>query len=762
MSGLRLALSLVLSMAGTWAGEAAVLPDKGNPDYLYCEDFESGREQTGALPPFSITGRQGVRAGAGWKSGFGYSNVLVENNGLPPYPEVRFPRHDGVLFAQYMVQVPANYYIGRGDHGYYLFDAAKGKGGKDGGMAVVDHATDHRPWLDPEWDPNGFSVLRGSGYHRILRSFEGHEPGRRGQWHSYQVMIVPSQKDPAVGRMKVWVDGVLSNFCKHDTISSFDTFWISNYWHSLEYVPKDTVSNVFESFTAPPHPAFEILLDNLIISKQFVEFGPNRAQVERLRITGLKPDALTLRFDSTVPARSIAVQWGEEGADWRKHAVTAAGTVEAPGYFHAVDLAGMKPGKRYALVAIVEDAKGRRLESSPLVVAARAEAYPDLIPGKAAAVDATGAAGAWKGEIFLGRDFSGAPAMVRTFESLSSVSWPGVDAELGLDTTQALSIRYSKRARFAGGPHVFRFAAYDGLRITLDGEVLHDKVRRTQGHYSNTGMLRRDIVAGEHDLVVEHTVWREKDWEQGASKQVAVRITPGPGADPPQCLAQAIYSTRFHKPEEPAYCGRWSTEVEATVEFGETPAYGQSAKGDGRYPFIKLGKLEVGKNYHWRATAVDGLGNRTVTPDATFICGDTLAPRKILCSLKRSSDTAVELSFGAPGEDGRHGQAASYDIRWSDRPLTVATWETATRLTNPPAPQTSGKGELIILEGLPTGKTWHVAVRAIDQAGQAGLLSNIVSDPPGPEVMDCDGDGFGVGSLKGPDPDDYDARVPAR
>jgi hypothetical protein len=183
MSGLRLMASLALAGAGAWAGEAAVLPDKGNPDYLYSEDFESGREQTGALPPFSITGRHGVRAGAGWKSGFGYSNVLVENNGLPPYPEVRFPRHDGVLFAHYMVQVPANYYIGRGDHGYYLFDSAKGKGGKDGGMAVVDHATDHRPWLDPEWDPNGFSVLRGSGYHRILRSFEGHEPGRRGQWH---------------------------------------------------------------------------------------------------------------------------------------------------------------------------------------------------------------------------------------------------------------------------------------------------------------------------------------------------------------------------------------------------------------------------------------------------------------------------------------------------------------------------------------------------------------------------------------------------
>lgn len=755
---MRQLIAVLLLAGSTWAGEAAVLPDPANPDYLYCEDFESGRERTGALPVFSLGGRHGVREGAGFQSKFGYSNVLVENNGLPPYPEVRFPRYDGIIFVHYMVKVPDNFYLGRADHGYYLFDSTVGKGK---GMSVVDHATDHGLWLDPEWDPHSIANLRGSGYHRMVRSFEGYEPARRGQWHAYQLMIVPSSKDPAVGRMKVWVDGVLSNFCKHDTIPAFDTFWISNYWHSMEYVPKDTVSNVFESFTAPPHPAFEILLDNLIISKQFVEFGPNRAQIERLRCTDLTPDGLTLRFDSTVPARSVTVLLAEDGAGWRQRAKPVAGTVEAPGYFHAVPVAGLKPATRYVLVAAVEDAKGRKLESAPLVIATRAGAPPELAAAPVAAVDADGPAGAWRGEIFTNREFSGVPAMTRSFDSLSFVAWPGVDAELGLDTTQPLSIRYRKRARFPGGPCVFRFGVLDGLRITLDGEVLHDKVRRTQGWLS-TGSFRRDVAAGEHDLVVEHTIWREKDWEQSNNKSVSFRITPGPGTAAPVCLAQAIYSTRFHKPEAPSYCGRWSTEVEATIEFGETTAYGQSAKGSGRYPYIKLGTLEVGKTYHWRVTAVDGLGNRTVTPDATFTCGDTLAPRKILCSLKRVSGMAVELAFSAPGEDGRHGQAAAYDIRWSEQPLTIATWERATRLAQPPAPQPGGKEERILLDGLPSGKTWHVAVRAIDQAGQAGLLSNIVSDPPGPDVMDCDGDGFGVGSLKGPDPDDYDARVPAR
>lgn len=746
-------------LAGAVLGGAetmTALPDRGNPDYVYCEDFESGHEQTGALPPFSISGRHGVRAGAGYKSAYGYSNVLTENNGIPPYPEVRFPRQDGIVFVHYMVKVPSFFYLGRANHGYYLFDSKeRGKWGS----AVMDHATDHPVWLDPEWDPMTIHVLRGSGYHRILRSFEGFEPGMRGVWHSYQVMVVPSEKDPSVGRMKVWVDGELANFCKHDTIPAMDTFWISNYWHSWEYVPKDTVSNVFESFTAPPHPAFEILLDNLIVSKSFIEFGPNRAQVERLRFTDLAPDAFTVRFDTTVPARKVSVLWGEEGqADWRAKATTTPAAPGELGLFHAVAIAGLEPGKRYALVVVAEDARGRRLESDPVVCTARVDTWPDFDIGREGA--ALGAVGPWRGEVFAGSTFEGTPLMIRSFASLSYVNWSGNDTDIGLDTTQSLSIRYTRTARSAGGPHVFRFGVSDGLRITLDQETLFEKMRGTSG-WTRPGSLRREVAAGEHTVTVEHAFERVENWEQRNGRSLAFRVTADPGTTPPTCYAQAIYNTRFHKPGEPSYGGRWSTEVEATVEYGETPAYGQTAKGSGRYPFIALGALEVGKTYHWRVTAVDGLGNTTVTPDAAFTCGDTIPPRKILCRLQRLSDSALELTFGAPGEDGRHGQAAAYDIRWSDRPLTVATWDAATRMADSPRPQPSGKDERVVLVGLTKGTTWHVAVRAIDQAGQAGLLSNIVSDPPGPEVMDCDGDGFGVGSPNGDDPDDYDSTVPS-
>jgi hypothetical protein len=156
-------------------------------------------------------------------------------------------------------------------------------------------------------------------------------------------------------------------------------------------------------------------------------------------------------------------------------------------------------------------------------------------------------------------------------------------------------------------------------------------------------------------------------------------------------------------------------------------------------------------------TATDLMGNKTVLPDATFKVGDTIPPRKIILSLSRTTDTQLKLTFRAPGEDANHGTAAEYDLRWSTKPLTIHNWDQANKVTGAPKPNRADAEEAIPLDGFPRGRTYYLAIRAIDNDGQPGLLSNIVSDPAGPEVMDCDRDGYGVGSLLGPDPDDYDA-----
>lgn len=738
----------VVSMAAAMAAASETkAPDRSNPDYVYCEDFEEGTARDGSLPAFEIVKRCGVREGAGCNSRYGFSNVLIENHGIPPYPTVRFPKQDGIVFVHYHVKAPENFYLGRANHGYYLYDSEGGGRGKHG-SAVMDHATDHPVWLDPEWDPHTIQVLRGSGYHRMTRSFEGFEPKPRGQWHSHQVMLIPSQKDPKVGRMKVWIDGELANFCKHDTIPSCDTFWISNYWHSWEYVPKDTLSNLFEAHTAPPHPAFEIFLDNLIVSKSFIEFGPNRFQIERVRFANFREGQFTVHFDTTVAAKSIGATWGDGGDAAGQTQAEAA----APGFFHSLPITGLKPGRQYRLQLSAVDAKGRNVQSEEFSFRTSAEQeVPDFqLPD-------------WKGEVFANASLEGSPAYVRNFRSLSYIAWPGHDSDDLVDTSKPMSVRYTKRQHFPAGTHAFRVAAYDGVRVRVDGETRVESLRRTQGH-----VIRRDfalsLTEGEHEVSVEHYVHRADDWERSVAKWLAFRIEPE-DKTPPRLLAQGIYNTRFHKPDSPLYAGRWSEDCAVTIDFGPDERYGQ-AIGDARQftvrPRLQFPALEVGKTYHYRVTAVDVMGNKTVLPDARFTVGDTIPPCKTLIAIARPSDDALEIRFTAPGEDARHGAAAAYNLRWSTEPLHLGNWQQAKRVANLPAPQPGSSKEVLRLSGFPKGKTYYFALRAIDAAGQESLLSNVVSDPLGPEVMDCDGDGFGVGSLKGPDPDDQDPNVPGR
>jgi hypothetical protein len=728
------------------AGEA-MLPDRANPNYVYCEDFEEGRARDGSLGPFRIAKRCGVREGAGYRSRFGFSNVLLENNGLPPYPAIRFPRQTGTIFVHYHLKAPENFYLGRANHGYYLYDSEGGGRGRQGSV-VMDHATDHPARLNPKWDPHTINVLRGSGYHRMVRSFEGFEPRTLGQWHAHQIMIVPSEKDPRVGRMKVWIDGELANFCRHDTIPSYDTFWISNYWHSWEYVPKDTLSNLFEAYTAPPHPAFEILLDNLIISKRFIEFGSHRFQVERVRFTDFRPGALAVCFDTTVAAKTVLAEWGQSASYGGRTTVEAAD----PGYFHRLAIDGLQAGKQYHLRLSATDGQGRTARSDDITFDIGAgETVPDFrFPD-------------WKGEVFPNWDLAGTPVYVRNFRSLAYIAWPGPDSDDLIDTSKPMSVRYSRRLKLAAGRYTFRVLAYDGVRVLVDGAVQVTAPGRTQGHNR-----RRDFVlslsAGEHTVVVEHLIHRADDWERSVSKFLAFAVEPE-DKTPPALLAQAIYNTRFHRPQEPLYAGRWSEECSVTIDYGPDQRYGQTIGDLQQFsvrPTLRFPALEVGRTYHYRVSAVDLMGNKTVLPDATFTAGDTIPPCKILLSLSRLSENQLQLSFRAPGEDANHGIAAAYDLRWSLQTLHVGNWDAATKITKVAPPQAARSEEKIVLDGFPAGKTYHFGMRAIDRSGQPGLLSNIVSDPPGPEVMDCDGDGFGVGSPAGPDPDDYDAAVPGK
>ena len=84
---------------------------------------------------------------------------------------------------------------------------------------------------------------------------------------------------------------------------------------------------------------------------------------------------------------------------------------------------------------------------------------------------------------------------------------------------------------------------------------------------------------------------------------------------------------------------------------------------------------------------------------------------------------SISLSWTAPGDDGTLGTAAAYDVRYATEPITYHTWGSAQRATGEPTPQPAGSLETFTIEGLTEDETYHVAVSARDDAGNAPYFS---------------------------------------
>lgn len=90
------------------------------------------------------------------------------------------------------------------------------------------------------------------------------------------------------------------------------------------------------------------------------------------------------------------------------------------------------------------------------------------------------------------------------------------------------------------------------------------------------------------------------------------------------------------------------------------------------------------------------------------------------------------LQFTAPGDDGDSGVAARWDARISLQPLTGENWDAAERLWDIPSPVPAG-GDVAMriartkLDTLFPSTEYHVGVRAVDEAGNRGGLSNALT-----------------------------------
>jgi hypothetical protein len=92
-----------------------------------------------------------------------------------------------------------------------------------------------------------------------------------------------------------------------------------------------------------------------------------------------------------------------------------------------------------------------------------------------------------------------------------------------------------------------------------------------------------------------------------------------------------------------------------------------------------------------------------------------------------AGDASVLLRWTSPGDDDHDGTAFRYDLRWSDRPITPATFMLANPVLGiaPPAP--AGTPESCEVTGLAPDRLYYFAIRTQDQSGNWSTISNVVS-----------------------------------
>ena len=139
------------------------------------------------------------------------------------------------------------------------------------------------------------------------------------------------------------------------------------------------------------------------------------------------------------------------------------------------------------------------------------------------------------------------------------------------------------------------------------------------------------------------------------------------------------------------------------------------------------------------ATPLPALAGRCVTGgrlnlDLSSADPDSIPPGPISdLVLTRPGSNSADIAWTATGDDGASGTATRYDIRVSAVAFDSSTFETGVRLTAPvPAP--AGTHQSWHLTGLATNSHYWLALRAKDEFGNMGPVSNVIEiqtlDPP--------------------------------
>ena len=271
------------------------------------------------------------------------------------------------------------------------------------------------------------------------------------------------------------------------------------------------------------------------------------------------------------------------------------------------------------------------------------------------------------------------------------------------------------------------WAAVGGQRNAAVGPT--DKVRVAFPPTLAAAVRLRVVRAYVHPSGLAYASIAEMAIQEASSAPDTLRVTfTAPGDDPGVGRAQS-------------YDLRRATAPVTDANFAAATAIPTTAPLSAGAPeSIDVAGLAGQTTYYFGIKATDEAGN--VSPLSNIATAATLiVPPSTITDLiaqgavAGTSPGTITLAWTAPGADGKTGQASSYDLRQSTVPLTAGGFDAAAPITGVPAPAVAGTRETFAVTGLDRGQVYYFALRAVDEKGAVGGVSNIVVAMP-PDGVD--------------------------
>ncbi len=165
----------------------------------------------------------------------------------------------------------------------------------------------------------------------------------------------------------------------------------------------------------------------------------------------------------------------------------------------------------------------------------------------------------------------------------------------------------------------------------------------------------------------------------------------------------------------------WETAINCTNE--------PQPKSAGSSEWFRVTSLFAATKYYFAIKSYDEIPNYSglsnIANAITLTSNDVIPPAKIDdLAVVETTETTINLTWTAPGDDGNQGTATVYDLRILETTINSTNWDIATEILSLPKPKPAGEQERFLVTGLDQGTTYYFAIKAGDEVPNWSPISN--------------------------------------